>query len=131
MKLYPFEATNGGNWGKFAVGKPDTEWHWRSQIDAMNLPLLRQVGWGHDTIWVWDLETGEGAMFRPGGLAGADLNKHKIWVCPLFEPFLAWLYQQDLRDLEKLPRMVELPDAPFSWHGYRRAGVNDEAGGEG
>ena len=71
---------------------------------------------------VVDLETGEGAMFSPGGLAAADLQKHRIWVCPMFEPFLAWLYKQDLSDLTKLPKHVDLPDAPFEMHGYRREG---------
>lgn len=70
-----------------------------------------------------DLETGEGALFLPGGYASADLDKHKVWVCPLFEPFLAWLYKQDLQDLSKLPDLVDLPDAPFQWSGYRRSGV--------
>lgn len=44
-----------------------------------------------------------------------------IWICPLFEPFLTWLYQQDLSDLEQLPDTVEI-DAPFSMQGYRRSG---------
>lgn len=128
MKLYPFEATNGANWGKFAVGRPGDEWKWRSQISDSGGPLLRELGWDHGTIWVWDLQTGEGAMFRPGGYARADLNKHAIWVCPMFEPFLTWLYQQDLSDLEALPQLVELPDAPFEFHGYRRQG--GEQGGD-
>ena len=57
---------------------------------------------------VLDLQTGEGAIFMPGGLAAADLDKHGIWVCPLFEPFLAWLYKQDLSDLDALPAVVEI-----------------------
>jgi hypothetical protein len=126
MKLHPFEATNGDNWGKFAVGRPDNEeWSWRSQVGDSNWSLLRQVGWDQDTIWVWDLQTGEGAMFRPGGFAAADLEKHRIWVCPMFEPFLTWLYTQDLSDLGALPQRVELPDAPFSFYGHRRTGTND------
>lgn len=125
MRLYPFEATNGANWGKFAVGRPHEEWAWRSEIDDSGLRLLSQLGWSHQHIWVWDLQTGEGAMFRPGGFAPADLNKHKIWVCPMFEPFLTWLYQQDLDDLGALPRVVELPDAPFDYAGYRRPGPEE------
>lgn len=73
-------------------------------------------------MWVLDLQTGEGAFFRPGGYAAADLEKHRVWVCPLFEPFLEWLYRQDLTDLGQLPRLVELPDAEFAMRGYRRAG---------
>jgi len=86
--------------------------------------LLSTRGWSHDHVWVLDLETGEGACFRPGGLAHADLNKHRIWVCPLFEPFLEWLYDQDLTDLTVLPDLVTLTlkEAPFSMFGYRRPG---------
>jgi hypothetical protein len=73
-------------------------------------------------IFVLDLQTGEGAMFRHGGFARADLNKHKIWVCPLFEPFLEWLYEQDVDVLSCLPDTVDLPNAPFELRGYRRAG---------
>jgi hypothetical protein len=123
VKLYPFEATNGGNWGKFAVGRPSSdEWRWPSQIGDSRMPMLRQLGWGPEHLWVWDLQTGEGAFFRPGGLAKADLDKHQIWVCPLFEPFLVWLYKQDLSDLSALPALVELPDVPFEFYGYRRGG---------
>jgi hypothetical protein len=44
---------------------------------------------------------------------------------PLFEPFLNWLYQQDLTDLEKLPALVEFTfeEAPPALHGYRREGA--------
>ena len=86
------------------------------------LSLLRMCGWSDQHLWVCDLQTGEGAFFRPGGLAGADLAKRQIWVCPMFEPFLTWLYQQDLTDLKALPDYVELPDAPFGRSGYRRRG---------
>lgn len=122
MHLHLFEATNGGNWGKFAVGRPDTEWAWRSLVSESQRPLLDLVGWSPDHLWVMDLQTGEGAIFWPGGHAPSDLQKHRIWVCPMFEPFLTWLYRQDVSDLAKLPAVVELPDAPFSLAGYRRPG---------
>lgn len=132
MKLKFIEATNhaagGFNWGKFGVGRFEPgEWAYRSLIadDSFVRPrsdsLLVGLGWDHAHIFVLDLATGEGAIFRHGGLAPADLNKHQIWVCPLFEPFLAWLYKQDVADLDGLPATVEL-DAPSSMHGYRRAG---------
>lgn len=38
------------------------------------------------------------------------------------EPFVEWLYQQDLTDLDALPRYVEFPDAEFALAGYRRPG---------
>jgi len=45
-------------------------------------------------------------------------------VCPLYEPFLTWLYTQDTTDLDKLPDFVEIDvkDAPFAMSGYRRSG---------
>ena len=126
MKTYVFEArSTGGNWGKFLVGIHDSEWSWRSEIDPINMPLLRQIGWGHNHIWVLDLQTCEGAGFRPGGYAKADLEKHKIWVCPLFEPFLTWLYRQDLDRIDELPQVVEL-EADFEFHGYRRPGPEEQ-----
>lgn len=119
-----FEATNGFNWGKFMVGRWDTEWAVRSVVSPIeSMGLLRQSGgWDHEAIVVFDLQTGEGAKFRPGGFAHADLSKHRIWVCPMFEPFLEWLYRQDLSDLDALPQLVELPDAPSAFAGYRREG---------
>ena len=127
MKTKLIEATsNGFNHGKFLVGRMDTEWSVRSAVDGR--PLVSGRGWTRDHLWICDLATGEGACFRPGGLASADLNKHAIWVCPLFEPLLAWLYRQDLTDLDALPAIVDLPDARNAMHGYRRPGPNAETG---
>ncbi len=124
MRTRLFEVTNGFNWGKFMVGRWDVEWGVQSVVSPVpSMPLLRQCGgWDHRALVVFDLQTGEGAKFVPGGLARADLNKHRIWVCPMFEPFLEWLYVQDLTDLDALPQLVELFDAPSAFHGYRREG---------
>jgi hypothetical protein len=126
MKTIFIEAKgDGGNWGKFMVARFTSEWGFTSAIErearGLDIPLLKAVGWGPDVIHVVDLQTGEGAFFRPGGLASADLMKHKIWVCPLFEPFLAWLYRQDLRDIQSLPRVIELEHG-LELQGYRRPG---------
>lgn len=128
MKTFVFEATQSpdysGNWGKFLVGIPDTEWRWKSKVcPDSQLPLLRQLGWNNEFIWVMDLQTGEGCTVRHGGNARADLNRHRVWVCPLFEHWLAWVYKQDLAKIGEWPRLVYLPDAPFDLYGYRRAGV--------
>lgn len=111
-----------GNWGKFLIGLMDTEWSYHSQVD--DLPLLAARGWGLKHIWVMDLQTGEGAIFRSEGLARADLNKHRIWVCPLFEPFLTWFYRQEWIALEDLPATVNLGDVPLEMSGYRRPGYD-------
>ena len=83
--------------------------------------LLQARGWSPEHVLVLDLQTGEGAIFKPGGIARCDLSeKHEIWVCPMYEPFLTWLYQQDLSDLDKLPEFVYLGDVPTAMFGYRR-----------
>lgn len=133
MKTKIIEASNGQNWGKFMLGRLDShEWAARSQIersplafgldDHPGVPLIQACGWTHKHIWVLDLQTGEGAWFKPGGYPKADLEKHAIWVCLLFEPFLEWLYEQDLTHLDDLPALVELPDAPAGLYGHRRPG---------
>jgi hypothetical protein len=115
------EASSAGNWGKFMLARfTPEEWAYRSAVDER--PLIHARGWASWHIMIFDMQTGEGALFRPGGLARADLRKHQIWVCPLFEPFLEWLYTQDVADFEALPASIELPDAPFSFSGYRRPG---------
>lgn len=68
-----------------------------------------------------DFATREGAAFSPGGFAKADLEKHRLWVCPMFEPFLEWLYKQNLVDLDKLPAKVDI-EGPKQLYGYRRPG---------
>ncbi len=124
METKFIEATNGPyNWGKFMLGRfTPEEWAQRSKVDKGS--MLGGRGWDHKHLLVLDLQTGEGTVFRPGGSAKADLNKHKIWVCPLYEPFLNWLYKQDLTDLAALPDEVtfNLTEAPFEMSGYRRKG---------
>lgn len=121
MKTVIIEATNaahgGINWGKFLIGRFDTEWGYRSVIDKR--PLVAGRGWSPTDLLVLDLQTGEGTIFSPKGYAKADLDKHQIWVCPMFEPFLTWLYAQDLTNLDALPVVVHL-DAPSELAGYRR-----------
>jgi hypothetical protein len=118
------EVTNGElNWGKFMVGVFDASDHQHPSVVSPEQPLLRQIGHSPNgyEVWVLDLQTCEGALFRIGGLAKADLDKHKVWVCPMFEPFLEWLYR-NWQGLDALPAHVDLPDAPFAMSGYRRAG---------
>jgi hypothetical protein len=143
MRTHIVEVTNGpNNWGKFLIGQFDHEWEHTSAVD-LGRRLLPAIGWGPGSAYtlVVDLQTGEGAIFLLGGLASADLQKHKIWVCPMFEPFLEWLYTRwreahDQASLykavragdprpdfwEALPVLVDLPDASFAMSGYRRTG---------
>jgi hypothetical protein len=128
MILKLIEATNiehgGVNWGKFMLMQFDTEWSYRSVV-ADGLPLLRVTGWSRVHIWVADLQTGEGGFFYPKGDAKADLDEHRLWVCPMFEPFLIWLYKQDLTDIGKLPALVQIEDPTSALAGYRRNGPTD------
>lgn len=127
MKIKMMEATNGPlNWGKFMVMQFTEEWGLKSAVSP-GTPLLSGRGWGPQHFVVFDLQTGEGGVFRHGGSASSDLKKHAIWVCPLFEPFLEWLYAQDLSDLDKLPAHIDLPEAEFRMSGYRRPGPLGEA----
>lgn len=129
MELRFVEAGNGFNWGKFFIGRfTDDEWDYRSRYPgAHEQRLLRGQGWGPDNhAWVGDLATGEAALFSLGGYAAADLDRHRVWVCPMFELFLGWLYGHFNADTEQwydtLPAVVELPDAPSALRGYRREG---------
>lgn len=122
MKTKIIEVTNGPrNWGKFALCRFDSEWEYESKVGP-GFKLLAARGWSREHLLVLDLETGEGAMFRPGGYAAYDLDKHAIWVCPMYQPLLEWLYKQDLSDLDRLPDTVDLPDAEFLMQGHRRPG---------
>jgi hypothetical protein len=126
VKTKFIEVTNGPqNWGKFLVMRPEEEWEYKSVLQP-DFRLLSHIGWAPNHIIVFDLQTCEGAAFRPGGYAKADLNKHRIWVCPMFEPFLEWLYKQEVSDLDALPAHVDLPDAEFQMSGYRRPGPGGE-----
>lgn len=104
--------SEAGNWGKFLVGSLAGEMGPPSAARPY-ARVLADRGWSTSDILVFDLETGEGAAFRPGGLAAADLDKHAIRVCPLFLPFLEWLYKQDLSDLERLPSELRLKGIPL------------------
>lgn len=137
------------NYGKFLVGMMDEEWQRQALAVETGLgestpraimgggPLLHQCGWSREFLWVLDLQTGEGVFVKPTGNAAADLTKHAIWVCLLYEPFLVWLYgqyrtwkdiavivEQSLQPtlLDFLPETLELTDAPAGIHGYRRPG---------
>lgn len=128
MQRWFFETVNELNWGKFMVGRFDgDDWDERSTIEP-RVGLLRGRGWSIEHLLVLDLQTGEGCMLavRPTGFPAADLEKHRVWVCPMFEPFLEWLYVQDLSDMDALPRVIELPNAPRAMAGYRRQGPADE-----
>lgn len=130
-------SAEGGNWGKFLVCRYDRD----ELLEPARFPgcqgqrLVDLRGPGRDHIWVLDLATGEGARFAVNVAdqftAKRYLDEHKVWVCPLFEPFLYWLYARVSESpagwFLTLPRIVELPDAPFVLSGYRRPGLSPES----
>ena len=125
------ELTDLFNWGKFMVCRFDeNEWAARSRIDGGL--LLRNRGWTPQHLFVLDLQTGEGAIFLPRGRAGADLEKHRVWVCPMFEVFLGWLYAhpEHWQDIATLPDLIELSAEETRGHnalyGHRREGPSLE-----
>lgn len=127
MKTRIFEAQTtggGGNWGKFLVGEfDDDEWGTPSVVDTMSRrPLLYQIGWARDSghRLFLDLQTGEGAIFRIGGHAANDLEKHAIWICVLAPAVLEWLYAnwQEPYDLDDIPALIDL-DVPVALYGRR------------
>lgn len=121
------EVTNNFNWGKFLVCQfSPEEWAKRSEITGDG--LLKGRGWTLAHLWVMDLQTGEGAYFRPGGHPVADLQKHQIWVCPMYQLFLAKLYEHKdwCADITRIPDLITLT-AEESKHasalyGFRREG---------
>ena len=65
MKTKIIEATNGPqNWGKFMLGRFDSEWARGSAALTDPYSLLSRVGWTDEHLLVLDLQTGEGAIFR-------------------------------------------------------------------
>lgn len=118
----PNPETNPQNWGKFMLMQFSwEEFQHPSAVESGRI-LLPAIGyWHYDPalLWVMDLQTGEGALFNTKGSAAYDLNKHKIWVCPLFEPFLEWLYKNFNGDLDALPAYVQV-ECEFAFSGYRR-----------
>jgi hypothetical protein len=122
------EPSTIGNWGKFVIARfSHDEWAQPVRFPGCSgSSLIGSQGWRGTHFMVFDLATGEGAMFQPGGHAPSDLNRHQIWVCPLFEPFLVWLYEfqheQPASWWDQLPAHVVLPSAGFALSGYRREG---------
>lgn len=122
------DANHIRNWGKFVLGSfTPVEWAQSARFPGCpDQSLLHSQGWTGQHFLLFDLATAEGALFQPGGSAAADLARHQIWVCPLFEPFLEWLYTFQQAHVsgwwDHLPPYVVLPDVEFELRGYRREG---------
>lgn len=122
---------NGFNWGKMLVGAFEPhEWEYKSQVPGVEGSVVRQQGWGPEHLFVMDLATGEGAIFRLGGLASADLRKHAVWVCVLFPAALEALYElyrqnpvDPVTFVDELPPVIETPNVIADFRGRRWPGI--------
>lgn len=131
------EATNidhgGINWGKFLVAKFDSaDWNVHAvEADGLLLEVLPgKESWNRDTsVIVFDLQTGEGARFDLRTEPAMQLDKHRVWVCPMFAPFLDWLFKEIQSrppglgrfDITTLPAVAKFA-APSALAGHRRQG---------
>jgi hypothetical protein len=134
MRTHIIEVTQKDsefNWGKFLLGQFDVEWLRQSELPLpddmkLSMPLLLQRGWSPRHFIVFDLETGEGAMFIKDGRLRMQLDtKHQIWVCPMMAPFLDWLSEQDWKLVTDLPTFVALDTEESGMAGYRRQREGD------
>lgn len=135
MRTHIIEATNKNqNWGKFLLGVLDDEWDRFPETPGCNtgVPLLASLPRTRGQKWdrardvlIMDLQTREAAVFALEGDPRVELERHQVWVCPLFEPFLGWLYSQPVDRVLSLdlPAWIDIPDAKFAWAGHRRSGA--------
>lgn len=125
------EATNDVNYGKFLLLRFDAgERAARTALFGYEGEPLWTFGGvrklNPTMTFVVDLQTGEGAAFSLDPYSWTKLDaEHRIWVCPMYGPFLRWLCQQGLDygagDIAKLPRCVQL-EAESALFGRRREG---------
>lgn len=128
------EVSDQVNWAKLMVSQFDNdELAYKSRVDTEAKSLLEAVAARRKEYWgeaqqkrlVVDLQTDEGAWFLPHPERDpkVDLDRHQIWVCPLFYPFLQWLYRTNPVHVSGIPDVVELdPDDVIKFQGYRRPG---------
>jgi hypothetical protein len=73
-------------------------------------------------LWILDLVTQEGACFDVAQPLLPQLERHQVWTCVLYEPFLAWLFEYCQTHtpfrLDDLPPNLHLT-APQELIGYR------------
>ena len=82
-------SNNEKNWGKFLLLRM-TEAEWQQPSAITQRSLLREVGWNPTNIIVFDLQTGEGARFVPGGMERmirmlkSKKLKPGFWIAPFW-----------------------------------------------
>ena len=126
------EVSDEANWAKILLMKFGSEdLLVRSKVSGdfllKSVDNNRRVktGTNAEKVFVLDLQTEEGAFFFPRkeGNAKDDLESHEIWVCPLYLPFLIWLYANMPKELKEIPKLVEFPKSTHvHYQGWRRPG---------
>lgn len=113
------EAATSINWGRFLLQRfEEKEWSYESCFFRTSLWTGTPPPPPPTALWVLDLITGEGALFDLAKPLEEQLAQHQVWVCVLFEPFLAWLEarfrQASSLDAfwEGLPAGVQVSAAP-------------------
>lgn len=111
------EASDGTAHGKFMLARMDAELATRSGLPGYEDEPLMTVGGrrkfnSHSTLVV-DLQTGRGAALALDPFSYTKLDEGgRMWVCPMFRPFLKWLCLQGLGmgagDITALPSYVEI-----------------------
>ena len=108
MKTRIIEATSDQIfWSTFLVGVFDMERRYKSCVDGSM--VLRS--YSPRDIFILDIQTREGAVFAPHGLADVDIERTAIYTGPLFKAFLHWIRAQfrEGLSLNDLPKHVEVP----------------------
>jgi hypothetical protein len=130
------EVTNKANWAKLQLLQWEPSDLARPSLVQKGKVLLNAVqvrrGDAADpltAVFVRDLQTQEGCEFYPSPEADCktQLDMHRVWVCPLFYPFVSWLFANYQGDVTSLPDLVELADSKKQeYQGYRRPGEEME-----
>lgn len=131
MKVKFIECEDKLNWGKFQLLQWEPSDMQRQSKVREGTPLLMAVEGqrvaGNDplkAVFVRDLQTEEGATLHPAKEVDPkpQLDRHRVWVCPLFLPFARWLFANWEGDVATLPDIVELSGEVLHLQGYRRPG---------
>ena len=136
MQTKFIEATNvdagGMNWGKFMVARfTESEWQRRSEVGGQS--MLAERGWTKDDLLVLDLQTGEGAVFKPGGYAKGDLDKHAGLGLPPVRAIFRMALRAGLGRYREAARLGQdqKPCVRTLWLPTTRTGATEETGGAG
>lgn len=109
-KIVEVESANKDVVGYFMVGMHDWEWTRKSEIMGGTVSLLRHKGWSRDHFWLFDLATGQGAIFADHGHVLEDLKEADIQVTPMFSSYLAYLRSVGPFPVQALPDHIVLPE---------------------